>query len=280
MFFNYYGQKTKPRCGSGVNWSNSISRGMVACFLMNEGAGPYVANLAGRDVGLLSQPEWTDGPDGPVVVFQPNSPGVISFLNGGNDGRIVGAQQLTIITSISMKAGNTKAIADTTTIPTGVAARGWSFISNLVGGRRFLSFQQGFASNTNMCERVASPGSLLADTWFQVAVTYEGLNAFSGIHIYMNGSESNYDDSQSTDGVGDFKDPSRHLCIGNRFNGFRPFEGLMNYFYMWDRVLSVREIFSIYTNPYSIIYSFNLPIMSTLGRSAGPPYRCLMGVGV
>ncbi len=52
----------KPPLGIPVNWSHPLSRGLVGCWLMNEGSGNLTYDLSGRDHAIITgSPEWKDG---------------------------------------------------------------------------------------------------------------------------------------------------------------------------------------------------------------------------
>lgn len=61
---------TKPLSGSHINRMHPLARGLVACFLMNEGKGPVLNDLASGGQAKLqavSGAVWTTGAQGPEI---------------------------------------------------------------------------------------------------------------------------------------------------------------------------------------------------------------------
>lgn len=67
----------KPPLGSQINWSHPLSKGLVGCWLMNEGGGNPV-NLVTRDAFVVNQATWvnTKRGAGMRVASDTSSPGL------------------------------------------------------------------------------------------------------------------------------------------------------------------------------------------------------------
>ena len=51
-------QNSKPVVGSQIDWSNPLSRGLVGCWLMNEGGGAKIINLKNSQKETLTNAVW------------------------------------------------------------------------------------------------------------------------------------------------------------------------------------------------------------------------------
>jgi hypothetical protein len=64
----------KPPLGVPVNWGDPLARGLVGCWLMNEGGGNIVNDLSGNGRYILlpsgaTQPQWQASTSGPSLYF-------------------------------------------------------------------------------------------------------------------------------------------------------------------------------------------------------------------
>ncbi len=60
----------RPPLQSRVNWQHPISRGLVACYLMNEGGGNQIFDIAGNYTGVFRNIlSWVADQDGPAIYF-------------------------------------------------------------------------------------------------------------------------------------------------------------------------------------------------------------------
>lgn len=67
--FPHFDPRVKPPLGTQLDWSDPINRGLVGCWLMNEGAGTIVNDLSGNGhVGAFSgNTAWTAGKYGAAI---------------------------------------------------------------------------------------------------------------------------------------------------------------------------------------------------------------------
>ena len=76
---------TKPSVGYGVDWSDPISKGLVGCWLFNEGAGAFAFDIARKNKGTLTNgPTWTSGRFGKGLSFD----GTNDYVSAGNIGNV------------------------------------------------------------------------------------------------------------------------------------------------------------------------------------------------
>lgn len=78
----------KPPLGSQVNWGHPLARGLVGCWLMNEGSGVWVQDYSGNGnhgtcINMSPQSNtsgWNPGPHGGALVFD----GSNDYINCGS----------------------------------------------------------------------------------------------------------------------------------------------------------------------------------------------------
>lgn len=93
----------------------------------------------------------------------------------------------------------------------------------------------------------------IAGTWAQVVLTWDGVLAASGVHIYVNGVEWGYVGSGSSyDGIGVHNtDAAENLYLGYRGVGTtisNNFKGELDEMAIWNKVLSPAEVAYLYNN--------------------------------
>ncbi len=61
----------KPLLGRQINWAHPLARGLVGCWLFNEGSGNRVYDIASHkyDLDFFNTPTWIPGRNGHVVFF-------------------------------------------------------------------------------------------------------------------------------------------------------------------------------------------------------------------
>lgn len=63
----------KPLVGAKVNWAHPLARGLTRCYLMNEGAGNTVTDIALNKHGVAASTTWATGKFGKVLDFNGTS---------------------------------------------------------------------------------------------------------------------------------------------------------------------------------------------------------------
>jgi hypothetical protein len=115
----------KPPAGSAVNWGDPISNGLVRCWLVNDGGGLYVTDIAKGNRGTLTNgPTWTAGMNGQSIRFD------------GSDDYIAVSKTIPTVpdfpfTLSAWVEGNTSdtAYRKILTVGSDTANRGWFLIS-------------------------------------------------------------------------------------------------------------------------------------------------------
>lgn len=250
--------KQKPPVGATINWNHPISRGLIGCWLMNEGGGTLVRDIASRNDGQLSGgAKWATGGNGCAVEFDPAS-NVGGIIKCNNNAKFNNLRNFSIIASTNSfdSVGNSGRIVDKMEI--NGTLRGWAFIN----GAFFLTA----GGDTNEPENDVAPNSYKLNQFNQVGVTYNGgaigtTVDINGIVHYYNGILANMSGGFSSVGTQPRdNDDQSGICIGNRPNTQRNFNGRIEYVFMWNRVLRREEIAQLYVTPYIFITPNYLPV--------------------
>jgi hypothetical protein len=228
----------KPPVGSQINWGHPISKGLVGCFLMNEGGGFNIKNIYKNDFASLNSTTSWDRKGG--LLFNATNSTVTYSPN---------------IFNMESKPCTISALI----FPLG---EGESNIGKIIH-RENASFQgQGFATELTaalkleigggtILVRTSSNNSIIFNKYNFVTVTHKGTVTATDSHIYVNGKETTY--QTTTNGVS-LGAQSDTLYIGNnRPNGSSTFNGNIVFLYIHNRVLLLREIRSLYTSQYQFI---------------------------
>ncbi len=240
-------QLQKPLIGTQINWGHPLSRGLVGCWLMNEGAGDriYDLSLNGNDGVFVNDPAWQPGQDGIVVGFDGADSidvGDSAILNFGT------SINFTIFARIKRSSiGNFDFIIDKRS-------------SNNNGYIFFITNGNKVGFNINAVDTISTDS--IADTkWYSViGVANRSENAQIYIDGIANGS------AVDISGAGNVTKAVDLIISGRSFN--RPahiFDGPIGDVRIWNRALTSQEISELYLNPYGMFE--HLPIWKILPAS-------------
>jgi len=95
---------------------------------------------------------------------------------------------------------------------------------------------------------VTNNNAVVLNVWQHIAVTWDGTNQGTGIHIYTDGIEQAYQET-GNDGTG-VSDVGVPLTIGNRNENDRTFDGLIDDVRIYNRVITASEVWSLYADPF------------------------------
>jgi len=220
----------KPTRGIRLNKSHPLARGLVSCWLFNEGSGNKVFDLSRNgNIGTFAgtAPSWTSGKFGSAVLL----PG---------DDEYIGATKITGLTRLAISIW-VKAAQDDP-----AATR--IFFSNYDGTNR----NEFGGSSTNNRLNLYITNTLYYywdgidwdDThWHHLATTWDGTTAY----LYFDGVQ------YSSTGSGDPSDNNTQgLTIGDRTShpGAAIFSGLLDLPMIYNRALSPSEIALLYREPF------------------------------
>ena len=68
---------TKPPVGSTLNWGHPLSKGLVGCWMMNEGGGNLVNDIASKYNGTNSGAVWSNQQKGKALKFNGTSDNIL-----------------------------------------------------------------------------------------------------------------------------------------------------------------------------------------------------------
>ncbi len=71
----------KPLLGRQINWAHPLAKGLIGCWVMNEGSGNKLFNLVNREYNLdfVNSPIWVPGEIGYSVLFDDGSNQYLNF---------------------------------------------------------------------------------------------------------------------------------------------------------------------------------------------------------
>lgn len=227
-------QWNKPPIGSQIDFSHPLSRGLVGCWLMNEGSGNRICDLSGNgNHGVINGPLWHPRARGHALAFD----GIDDYVSLPA-ACILAGNEITI--NISIKADIVK--ADTFLIfadAVGEVIKIYFFHSD---GRTYWYCGGGgqieFIRKTNPVELL---GQFHNWTFWKNANT--GLmKMFIDGKEWMSGSAK----------VMPITAPTAAAKLGNSSSG-SAFQGDISHAIIYNRALSAAEILDLYINPYGFI---------------------------
>ena len=226
----------KPFRGVQIEKAHPLAKGLVVCWLFNEGTGNLLHDLSGnRNHGTLTlmvpSDDWIAGNDGFAL-----------DLDGGNDSIEFGtneiidiSQPFTVVFKINpddFSTANTIVVLNSTINFVCFISPGGNFSEITFGGN-------GLSANP----RVDFPGTIIGNWWHFIAVFNGGaLNVESDWTIYINGVSVTVNSGGNLSGV-----PSI-----NTFGGDRNYNGQVSLFMLYNRELSANDAMSLYVYPYAM----------------------------
>lgn len=108
-------------------------------------------------------------------------------------------------------------------------------------------------ASSNVQYKTHNTTASIAGVWAQVVVTWDGVLAASGVHVYVNGAEwTDTGSGYRQDGSGVHNsDAAENLFLGHRGTGTTissNFKGDMDEMAIWNRALSAAEVAHLYKN--------------------------------
>ena len=223
----------KPRLGVRINNGHLLAKGLVGCWIMNEGAGNTVADLSGnRNTGtLVGDTHFVPGKFGPCLDFEGDG----DYVTLGLGFNLI-ANQPGLPVSAWVKPNTTPPAASI----------------DFVTKRSSTVFLLCWATNQNVAFEVynASTESAIgyytdgiADTnWHHVVGVYNGTN----VKVYV--------DTIAGGTVGNLTGNTRTVTGTTRISGptTASFNGSIDDVMIYDRALSASEIAQLYREPFGM----------------------------
>lgn len=234
---------SKPRHGIQLKTSHSLARGLLARFLINEGAGILLFDLATRKnhatlVNMDTPTAWRGSTRGMSLAFDGVDDIVASTLVGLN-----GANQ-----------GSMLAWFRTTTAPAGpnqiVSAPSAGATVSGMTLRITSPTQMSAAANVGGVNTAATATLNYSDgLWHQVVTVYDGTNLI----LYFDGVQK-----ASTGGTGTIAATDAALAIGGLGAGLRLYTGQVGDVRVYNRALTPGEVARLYADPYADMATFEI----------------------
>lgn len=226
----------KPRLGTPLVKGHRLSKGLVGCWLMNEGGGNIVNDLSGNGTTCSFENglTWGAGKYGSKTVFD----GIDDKLSGIKQPPTC-LNQITIVWSgllHSVASGGDVygRIIDWYPAPS---------IYRVGGGDNRLAWY-GNVGGTSRDYKISNT-AFFDDTQHYGAVVFDGINT----NVYKDGVL----DKNNTDYSGALSSPINFFCIGSRaFDTHRTLYGELDYVYIYNRALTASEIAYLYRNPFAM----------------------------
>ena len=221
----------KPLLGELLDYGNPFTKGLVGCWLMNEGSGNTVQDLSGNNYsGAIIGPTWVGGNTGPALYFTTND--YVKFTNP----RQFFGENFTIVFGASYDSGGGGRIFD------------WDEFNNSgisITLAATLNVEINYAGGAQ--SKSSSWGTNPTDTFAQYAVVHT-MPLNSQIEVFFNGGAKsavfNYDHSLVLPG------DTTEAYFGSNEGLTSFYKGHISYIYLYNRALSASEIQQLYREPF------------------------------
>jgi hypothetical protein len=239
-------QTQKPPLGSQINWSHPLSKGLVGCWLMNEGSGDRIYDLSGKgNNGSLvgANTLWNPG-----YINAPGNGGhYITF--GYKPSFVFGASDFTI--SIKM----VKNAASTTYSNAFFICRGSSGADSNTNSFRWLLSNDGNDEKsvfqirfTGASVAVVGPSDLVIGRIYTLTVMRSGDNLFHFTDGVLDGTVSGA--TGTITGTGNY--PLNIGAYATTTTGSSSANAKVYHLSIYNRALSPQEVSQLYQSPYAM----------------------------
>lgn len=233
---------SKPALGASINWSHPLSRGLVAVFLMNEGGGTIVKNLASYQNGLLSTHFFINN-----GISCNGVSGYADLKTNSRLNNLAPLSYVALINPINAGEGNLGCILTKTTASSSVPPKRFRLgYESATTSDLALTMEAGATDLT-----VVAAGVIPHRKQSFVVATWDGING-AGVNLYVNGNKQSV---SVTEPGGAIVDDSTHNYYAGAAgtSGAGTFNGFIYFIYIYSRALSPSEIQQIYIEPYCFI---------------------------
>jgi len=236
----------KPRLFRKPKLSIPISKGLVGLWLMNEGSGNIVQDLSGNgnnaSITAGENIVWAAGQTGSATKYEESAVDVLATTLTD-----VAAQDMTLIIKFKI---------DDLTNEHDVFGFNTNFYMHRSGGSTVLRTTGGGWSSLNI-------GTVAANVWYVSAITITGTTVTKG---YLDGAFVR-EDADITGLAG-----GSPFVLGDRnVVPHKPFKGLIEYCYIYNRVLSASEIQQLYREPFCMFYCDPIELWTGAMGGGVPP---------
>lgn len=249
----FSGVASKPGAGINLNWGNRLTSRMCFAALFNEFSGTQSQNLVNSNRGVLSgtgAPTWIGGATSGLK-FNTGGSALFSWISFGIDNSAIDLGRntnnpATFAFRIYPVAGSGIASRnDSNTV-----SAGWNIgFNSTIGYVEYIHE----ASSVNMSRSWLCP----VGRWSTVVIATDGSLTAANTLCWINGKLATVNASANGSGTPG-TDSTRTLYIGRSEFAIAgvastSFNGYMDFFHMWKRMLGPNEIQEFTANPYSVI---------------------------
>jgi hypothetical protein len=242
--------RTKPPVGSRINWSHSLSRGLVGCWLFNEGAGNRVIDISSGNHGSVNDgPVWVSGKEGKALSFD----GTNDHINLAYRSQLPiyrPSSQYSVRVRFRVDSSQTSSLLSETRASDGFPL----FAIDTWGGSGVIHFRI-FIRNDSLTTLLNVTSSATAPLGVFNEVVWTD-NQGDG-KLYVNGVQAVTDFSYTPSGT--FSLDRSYLATTQ--NSFGYLSGQISQVMMWKRVLSAQEVKDLSYRPFEIV----VPAITSLG---------------
>lgn len=234
----------KPLPVELLDYGNPLIKGLVGCWLMNEGVGKIINCSSGFALnstsvnGIIS---WTTGKHGPAVNF--NNTG--SFNMPTAPTQCIGTKPRTIIVSFNAASFDTDIGNSIYMLGNGGAGLGSYF--------GIYAEDNGVSLGVSGHRVIWNKSNLSTNKYYQFAVTFPGNTTSANFTGYIDGLRYNF--ATEAGAAQTVNTTGIHVIGGEAPPAY--FDGLIEYLYLYDRALSASEIQQLNENPFCIFKQIN-----------------------
>lgn len=238
----------KPPPGALRNPYLEINRGIVGDWLLNGGSGGQVFDLSGnRKTGTITGATWGAGKYGSAIEYSETA------------GHKIDCGKPIIVSRCSVVVGFTVTDHDVYHgLYVGLNGRGWS-------GRTYIQTNGKIGTQiyvSTVQKIVVSDAAISAGVHHQHVFTYDLVD----LKCYVDGLYSN-----KTNAPGTHDTSTYTLRIGEAWANGYPYEGLIDYLYIYNRDFTASEIAQLYREPFCGFRWTNIVQLASYVAVAGVP---------
>ena len=243
----------KPLLGVPVNWSHPLARGLVCCWLMNEGGGNKIYDLSGNgNTGsFYGDTKWTPGKFGSALSFD----GTEDYVNVSDSNSLDIGTTNNLTISLWVKVNSFAVAGGLVSKATGTGSTALDYRISILTESRF-SFYVGAYTYIN------SYITRNTNQWYHVVGVWRG--SFP-IDIYVNGIKDNGTSNGSTKNAAN----TGSLYIGSTYTSSSSFNGTIDDVMIFNRALTASEIAQLYREPFAMFDTYPVWWFYIFGEGAG-----------
>jgi hypothetical protein len=227
-----FSKTQKPPLGQQINWSHPLSKGLVGCWLMNEGSGDRIYDVSGNNndgvlVGTV-KPVWVPGKSGSCLQFD-GSRRTVTVL----DSPSLNLPNAFTITAMVNQTGLVNWTRIVTKGDTNYMLLMWT------SGRPYLAMKVGSVEyNTHSATETVLPNG----QWHLLIGTFDGTT----MRYYYDGKREGLE--KAIVGLAD----TNTSVVSFGSPGINYYYGCMSDIRIYNRALSAQEIWQLYQSPYAM----------------------------